>query len=119
MKTLSQGDYHAQRETSTIPNRRPVRPTGKLILCATLKIKDNVAFFHRDENGIIWQSYHGRDFRQQHIYYAACLNTFFATVFNAGWYSIGACRWSPAMQRDWLSYVASRAKVIASGFTNF
>lgn len=119
MKILSHSDYGAQRNTSTIPNRRPSKPTGRITLCATLTIKDNVAFYHADANGAIWQSYAGRDFRPQHIYYSASLDTFFTTVFNAGWYSVGALKWSPYAKREWLTYMEKRATVTASGFTNF
>lgn len=119
MKTLDNAEYHATRNTASIPSRRPSAPTGKLKLCATVKIKDNVAFFHLDDNGAVWQSYAGRNFRQQHIFYAQTLLTFMATVFNAGWYSLGACKWAKGYQSDWLVYVATRAKVTSSGFTNF
>ena len=119
MKILHNAEYHAQRDTSAIPNRRPSTPTGSLKLVGQQRVKDNVAFFHSDGNGVVWQSYAGRNFRQQHIFYSANVDTFMATVFNAGWYSVGAFRWSPLYKSLWLEYVAKRSKVTASGYTNF
>lgn len=119
MKTLINAQYHAQRIVHTIPNRRPVAPTGSLVMVAALKIKDNTAFFHHDANGNIWQSYAGTNFRNQHIYYSANLETFYNTAFNAGWYSRGAIKWSPIAKPGWLEYIAKRAKVTASGYTSF
>ena len=119
MKILHNAEYHAQRDTSAIPNRRPSTPTGAIKLVGTLKVKDDVAFFHMDRLGFIFQSYNNASFRNRHTFYARDLRSFQSTVFNAGWYGRGAFKWATAYKADWLEYVAARSKVTASGYTNF